>query len=291
MTLAPQFIPLEERPAETGEPQAAARPADLEPITSTAVPYLFTGRDRLTKGIRKRRSVPIIGYTGLNGDGKTQAMIRDALPSLAAGRPILSTVALLDHRTGEPHPLWTPLRSVWQLLDWRDGDILMDEITGIFDSRDGGMPGEIRRLMPQMRRRNVQIRWTGIDWDNTDRRLRQITQAVVMCRGYVPDHRAVRADGSRDALAMWAPKRAFSLVTYDAQTLSQSEDSKAITQEETRKRRARVLNREWYVASGILARRSYNTLDDVLGVDSSCTECGGRIMTRTCRGHDAVSLR
>lgn len=291
MTLAPVFTPLDAEPAETAGPQGGARPADVEPVMPAGVPYTFTGRDRLTGGILRRRSVPIIGYTGTSGHGKTQAAVRDTLPSLAAGRPVLSTVALLDWRTGEPHPLWTPLRSVWQLLDWRNGDILMDEITGIFDSRDGGMPGEIRRLIPQMRRRNVQIRWTGIDWDNTDRRLRQMTQAVVACRGYVPDRAATRATGDRDAIAMWAPNRAFSLVTYDAQTLSQSEDSRAITQEEGRKRKAKVLHREWYVGVGTLARRSYNTLDDVLGVDSMCPDCGGRIMVKTCRGHGDVSLR
>ncbi len=278
---------------EGSEPEAAPSPEPAHLATIGAVPYDFTGRDRLTGGVLKRRSVPLIGYVGLNGDGKTQAMVRDTLPSLAAGRRVLSTVAILDHRTGEPHPLWEPLRSVWQLLDFRDGDILLDEITGIFDSRDGGMPNEVRRLMPQMRRRNVVIRWTAIDWDNSDRRLRQITQAVVKCRGYIPDYSTRRGTGVRDATSMWAPKRAFSLVTYDAQTLSQSEDSAAITQDENKRRKAKVLHREWYVAGGTLARASYNTLDDVLAVDASCPKCGGRIMAKTCRGHDdgAPSLR
>jgi len=44
-----------------------------------------------------RRAFPIIGYTGANGGGKSAAMVWDTLPSLAAGRPVLGTVRLLDY--------------------------------------------------------------------------------------------------------------------------------------------------------------------------------------------------
>lgn len=274
-------IDLAQAPAE-----AEAEPGEAEP-TQLVLPALsFTGRDRLTKGIRKRRSVPIMGYTGTNGMGKTLCMVRDTLPSLALGRPILSTVKLLDPHTGNPHPLWVPFQSFEQLHEFTNGDVLMDEITGIMDSRDGNnaMPRDIRRLLPQMRRRNVMIRWTGIDWDNTERRLRQMTQAVAMCRGYVPNHAAVRSDGQRDVLAMWAPNRVFSAVTYDAQRLSQSDDSAQLSQEESKKKKAKVLNREWFVGTGSLAFRCYNTLDSVLGVDNGriCSVHGHRIREQTC---------
>lgn len=45
-----------------------------------------------------RRGQPITGYTGHNGGGKSAAMVWDTLPSLDAGRPVLSTVRLLDWR-------------------------------------------------------------------------------------------------------------------------------------------------------------------------------------------------
>lgn len=65
----------------------------------------------ISKGIRKRRSVPICGYIGLNGHGKSMAMIRDTLPTLAAGGKVLSTVVLLDPHTGNPHPNFVRLES------------------------------------------------------------------------------------------------------------------------------------------------------------------------------------
>lgn len=264
-----------------------------EPIVLPGIEPMMT--DRLTRGIRKRRSVPIMGYVGLNGQGKSFAAVRDTLPSLALGRRVLSTVELLDPHSGNPHPLYVPFRSWSQLDDWAGGDILLDEITGVMDSRDGqsGMPKHIRRLLPQMRRRNAPIRWTGIDWDNTERRLRQLTQAVAMCRGYVPNHRVLRADGSRDVLAMWAPNRLFSIVSYDAQTMTQSSDTDRLTQETQKKRRVKVLNREWVKGPGSVAFRAYNTLGEVFAVDASCDFvnpvtgeiCGGRIPEKVCRGH------
>jgi hypothetical protein len=43
-----------------------------------------------------RRGWPIMGYVGANGGGKSAAMVWDTVPSLLAGRPVLSTVRLLD---------------------------------------------------------------------------------------------------------------------------------------------------------------------------------------------------
>lgn len=46
---------------------------------------------------RERRAWPIHGYTGSNGGGKSAAMVWDTIPSLEAGRPVLSTVRVLDY--------------------------------------------------------------------------------------------------------------------------------------------------------------------------------------------------
>jgi hypothetical protein len=242
-----------------------------------------------TRGIRKRRSAPIIGFGGLNGQGKTFGMVRDSLLSLALGRRILSTVAILDPHTGNPHPLYEPFRAWSQLHDFRNGDVLLDEVTGIMDSRDQGMPKHVRRLLPQMRRANVMVRWTGIDWDNSDRRLRQLTQAFVKAKGHLPNNRAVRGDGIADAVPMWAPNRLFVLTTFDAQTLASSEDSNKITERtsaQQQRPKTRVLNREFVWGPGSLAFQCYNTLDSVAAVDSSCIICGGRVPDKLCKGHD-----
>ena len=96
-----------------------------------------------------RRGYPIHAYLGTgNGSGKTLLMVHDSLPSLEAGRPVLSTVRLLDYKNprqcddptctfpGHPnhqaaHPLYIPFKDYQQLLDARDCDVLMDEVTGV----------------------------------------------------------------------------------------------------------------------------------------------------------------
>lgn len=238
-----------------------------------------------TRGILRRRSAPILGYVGLNGQGKTFSMVRDTLLSLALGRRVLSTVTILDPATGEPHPLFERFTSWEQLHDFRDGDVLMDEITGIMDARDQGMPKHVRRLLPQMRRANVMVRWTGIDWDNTDRRLRQLSQAVVRCRGHLPNRKLERSSGVQDAVSMWAPNRMFVLTTFDAQTLTDSGDSRMLNEEPAKQRRAKVLNREFVYGPRDLTFHCYNTLDAVSAVSNVCAVCGLKPVEKTCRGH------
>jgi len=236
----------------------------------------------LTRGIRKRRSAPIMGYCGLNGSFKTATMIRDTLPSLALGRRVLSTVEILDPDTGRPHPLYIPFRSWEQLHEFHDGDVLLDEVTGIMDAREQGMPKHVRRLLPQMRRANVLVRWSGISWDNADRRLRQLTQAVAMCRGFLPAGQNDRG-GAVDVLAMWAPKRLAFVTTYDAQTLQSVDDVSQLSQEPTKKRRARVLNRELWWGPGSPTFSCYDTLAPVAPVSNDCPVCGGRRPDVSCR--------
>lgn len=279
---------LDERVGAEAEPGPTAPPVVLPGLT-------LSDLGRLSRGTRKRRSVPIMGYNGLNGSGKTRCMVADTLPDLALGRRVLSTVALLDPHTGNPHPGCELFRSWQQLHEFSNGVLLLDEVTGIMDSRDGqsGMPKHIRKLLPQLRRLNVPVRWTGIDWDNSDRRLRQLTQAVAMCKGYLHDTKAMRSDGDPTALPMWAPNRLFSVITLDAQRLNQSEDSQRLLSAgdpgataQAKRRRPKVLNREWVRGPGSIAFRAYNTLDAVLSVDASCPICGLRIPEKYCKGHD-----
>ncbi|HEY4225919.1 MAG TPA: hypothetical protein VGM70_08910 [Pseudolysinimonas sp.] len=236
----------------------------------------------LTRGIRKRRSSPIMAYVGLNGSFKTATMVRDTLPSLAQGRRVLSTVEILDPWTGNAHPLYVPFRSWSQLHDFRGGDVLLDEVTGIMDARDQGMPKHIRRLLPQMRRRNSMVRVTGIDWDNMDKRLRQVVQAVARCRGYVP----AKVEATADTLSMWAPKRLAYVATFDAQTLRAADDTAQLTEDRDKKRRARVLNREWWWGPSSRAFGYYDTLADVSAVNSDCPVCGGRVPELVCKTPD-----
>lgn len=276
-----EVLPLPVVPATAGAPGRAGVAGD----TGAGALLSLDNPALRTRAILRRRSAPILGYVGLNGQGKTFSMIRDTLLSLALGRRVLSTVTILDPATGEPHPLFERFTSWEQLHDFRDGDVLMDEITGIMDSRDQGMPKHVRRLLPQMRRANVMVRWTGIDWDNTDRRLRQLSQAVVRCRGHWPNRALERASGVADAVSMWAPNRLFVLTTFDAQTLTDSGDARLLNEEPAKKRRAKVLNREFVYGPRDLTFRCYNTLDAVAAVANVCAVCGLKPVEKTCRGH------
>lgn len=239
---------------------------------------------RITRGMAKRRSVPICGYIGGSGHGKSLTMVRDTLPTLFGGGKVLGTVTLLDPHTGNPHPNFIQLEHWSQLMDFRDGDLLLDEVTGVMDSRDQGMPKPVRRHLPQMRRSGVRVRWSGIDFDNLERRLRQLTQAVVRCRGHLPIRQG-------QEVAMWAPNRAFVLTTFDAQTIKTADESSMFTEEATKKRKAKVLHREIFFGSNPftgsrhIALRSYDTMAPVSWVDNSCPVCGGKLADRLCRGH------
>ncbi|WP_147107535.1 hypothetical protein [Nesterenkonia populi] len=249
-------------------------------------PKALEGKKLLTNGVRRRRSVPIMGYIGLNGQGKTLAMVRDTLPSLMMGRRILSTVTILDPDTGQPHPLFEPFVSWDQLHDFRDGDVLLDEVTGAMDSGDS-LPKDIRRLLPQMRRRNVMIRWTGIDWDNSNKRLRQVTQAVARCKGLMKNHKVIRQQmqAHPDVAPMWAPNRLFVVNTFDAQAITSGQQAGAMDEDRKHGRKARILNREIYWGPRSPGFQCYDTGAEVAQITADCPTCGGKIPETRCKGH------
>lgn len=140
-----------------------------------------------TKATLRRRAFPIRAYVGPNGGGKSLAMVNDVLPSLAAGRRVLSTVKLLDGN-GNPHPLWVPLTDFRGMLDAERCDILLDEVTGVASSRSGGSvipPGVLNMLM-QLRRRDVTLSFTAPAWNRAEKVIRECTQAVTLCQGFLP---------------------------------------------------------------------------------------------------------
>jgi hypothetical protein len=64
---------------------------------SDGVPFGLTGLLRNPRKRMLRRGWPIHGYVGPNGGGKSAAMVWDTVASLEVGRPVLSTVRLLDY--------------------------------------------------------------------------------------------------------------------------------------------------------------------------------------------------
>jgi len=268
----------------TSRARDTSRPIGDERLPIGARLRLWFGTTANTASVARgrRRSYPIVGYVGPNGGGKSLAMVHDTLPSLAAGRRVLSTVRILDAATGEPHPLYVPFTDFDQLLDARECDVLMDEVVGIASSRESAkLPAPVQNILVQLRRRDVVLRWTAPNWARADKIIREVTQAVVECRGYFPGKPTPAADGS--SLRLWAPKRVFSFSLFDTMDFEEWTTGK--------RDRLDPLSREWFKGVGSLAFSSYDTMDAVSMVshadsEQQCSICGHRKKVRYC-GCDA----
>lgn len=238
-------------------------------------------------GVGVRRSLPISAYVGANGAGKTLAMIHDTLPTLAgqrwvcdsalhlhtaAGvtegtRTVLSTVELRDPVTGDIHPLYRPLTSWRQLVAAEHCDVLLDEVTGAASARSyQALPPQLLQLFLQLRKVDVLLRYSTPNWGRTDVAVREVTQAVTVCKGFMPE----RTPESRRVL--WPMKRLFRWATYDAV------DWESLTMSKLQK--ARPLLTVWYWRPGRLAQHAYRTHDSVATLDhvsdaGLCLSCGG----------------
>lgn len=260
--------------AATAAPDATgARP------TASHVPAGLRWKD---KGAHIRRRFEIQAYVGVNGSGKSLAMVHDTIPSLLAGRRVLSTVTILDPVTGEPHPLFEPLTSWGQLLQAEHCDVLFDEVQGIADARNGanGLPVQVRNFLGQLRRNDVTLRWTAPSWNWADSRLRDITKAVTVCRGHMsklPD----------DPKMVWRVNRLFRWNTYDAKDFDRWDNG---TTEAKLKGRLNA----WFWRPGSAAEAYYDSLAPVSFIadvleSGRCAWCGGRRRVPECTCDDYVA--
>lgn len=215
---------------------------------------------------------PIRGFVGPNGSGKSLAMISETVPVLRSGRPVVSTVPILDPATRRPHDLYTPLTSLAQLLELEHCHVLMDEVTGIASSRSSAsMPDVVANWLVQLRRRDVVLFWTSPDWRRADIIIREVSQVVTYCRGMLPE----RTDGDR----LWRPNRFFVWSTYDALAF---EDFTAGA-----RTRLKPLSRRFYWRPRHDDQHWYDTLQGVHQLDhvtegGSCVYCGGRRARPKC---------
>lgn len=231
--------------------------------------------------VARRRAVPIMAYVGHNGSGKTACMIRDTLPSLERGRLVYSTVTLLGP-DGEPHPLWRPFS--WEaLLHEEHADFLLDEVIGVASSRESSsMSPEVQNRLNQLRKADIVLRWSAPAWARADKIIREVTQAVTECRGYMSDSSAVKDTGGVDTAHLWAPRRLFRLRTYDMVTFDEWTAGKrdSVTTDVS----------EWWWGAGSAAFESYRTLDAVQRVPphdpSLCPVCGKKSRVEYCKGHE-----
>lgn len=232
--------------------------------------------------VQRRRGVPIMAYVGPNGGGKTLCMVNDTLPSLDAGRTVYSTVPLYDVETGEPHPAYRPFTRWSQLLEAEHADFLMDEVIGIASSRESSsMHAEVQNRLNQLRKADVVLRWTAPSWARADKIIREVTQAVTECRGYMSDGKATREPGAGGQVALWAPRRLFRFRTFDMRDFDEWSAGK--------RDRVRADVKQWFQGPGSRAFGSYRTLDSVERIEAhdpnKCPQCGGQLRREYCKGH------
>lgn len=303
-----------EVPRDTG----IRRDRELEPQAGVFAKLART-RCRLlglgTDGTRRRAESSIHAFVGLNGAGKTMAMVLDVAPELNGRRwecreedhahtdpqydgrgefvgfgpaavfegfyRVLSTVRLLDPETGQLHPRYE------RFDDWRQMDglehavLLLDEITGVAHSRDGGsLPHDIMNRLMQMRKGDVRVQWSAPAWARADKLIREVTQAVTVCQGSYP----VRGEGT----GLWKANRCFSLRTFSMEDFDEWTSG--------RMDKLKPLVSDWVWGPTSIAFRLYNTKQKVTRLGHStdsgvCVECGGARRRPECSCGDYQARR
>lgn len=259
-----------------------------------------------------RRRVPIMAYVGPNGSGKSLLMVHDTLPTLdgiewrcssadhlhtrdeyvdpVTGevgpitnglRRVLSTVRILDARTGESHRLYERLTDWLQVLNAEHCDILFDEVTGIANARESaGLPVQVQAVISKQRKVDNMIRLTAPAFARMDKVIREVTQGVTLCKGML---------GKRPEGSLWRQNRLFWVKTYDARDLVEFEAQKVNAQTPQAQVYApRPQSTAMMWAPRCRAFSSYDTLGQVDRVgevlDSGrCAHCGGRRSIPVCR--------
>lgn len=267
----------------------SSREPRAESLPIMARVTLFLGRTTAgdARAVANRRSYPIRAYVGPNGGGKSLAMVNDVLPSLAAGRTVLSTVKLLGEN-GEPHPSYVPFTDFSQLLDAEHCDVVMDEIVGIANSRDSSkLPAPVQNLLVQLRRRDITLSWSAPNWARADKIIREVTQAVTECRGYYPGRPVAEENNHGSGVRVWSPKRVFKFRTYDTIEFEEWTVGK--------REAVKPLAAQWFKGVGSEAFAAYDTLDSVSMVSGGdpdvCLHCGKKVRAEYCKGHGDAAPR
>lgn len=218
------------------------------------------------------RGVPVAGFTGINGAGKTLLAVESAIADLARGRTVYSTVPIKS-----PHGESQPVESLRQLLTIRNSTILLDEVAVIFSSRASqSLPSEVVACLQTLRHTGNTVRWTAPDWMRAEILLRGVTQALL---NVVPLARVTSKDDP------WPRPRMIMAGLLDT---SQGKIDATPT---------RVLRRRFVRPRGLVAWGSYDTHADtpLLGrhlQGGRCPDCGGTrdIPKHSEARHDALGL-
>lgn len=227
-------------------------------------------------GRRQRRAIPIRFMAGSNGHGKSLAAVHDLLPSLDAGRKVLSTVVLLDAETGEPHKHFELFEDFSQIMSGSHFDVLADEVMGVASSRQSqSMDGRVSLELQKLRKRDATFTATGPTFQRADIVIREVTQGITTCEGFLQKAPPPDEDG---VVSLWKQRRLFRLRTYEGKAFDQTEAEKA---GESSRTAPKPLQTSWLWRPGSRAERSYDTLGAVSMVsfygvvNGTCMACGG----------------
>lgn len=267
----------------------------------------FQGNEKKVNRARDvRRSYPIHFYGGKNGGSKSAAMVHDTLPDLDAGTPVLSTVRLLDYRNPRPcddllcgdeighlkghlaaHPSWHPLTDWVQLLEWSSGPVLLDEITGVADSNEtASLPAAVGNKLAQLRRADITVRLTGLNFIRANKRIREATVAITRCSSSWPID-SVADDGSA---RVWKQRRWATWRTYDAQSLPLDDISESAYEKADHIGTSHL----WLPTADCI--RAYDTYAPVLTVGhvsehGRCARCEGTRRVQECQCADYLAKK
>lgn len=215
--------------------------------------------------------IPICGFTGVNGAGKTLLAVQSAICDMARGRTVYSTVPIAS--------MWgrsLPIRSMRELLEIRDATVLLDEISVMFSSRaSASLPGEFVTFLQVLRHHGITVRWTAPAWSRAELLVREVTQGLI---NVAPLGR--RANGTP-----WPTPRLVMAAMLDTSQGKVDEQPTVV-----RRRRIAVPRR-------LDAWGAYDTLADVRmftgrSVSGRCPDCGGTREVPKCSAgrHDVLGM-
>jgi hypothetical protein len=275
---------------------------------------------------RRRMGAGVHAIIGANGDGKSLCAAHDARFWLEQRTPVLSSMRLLDWTRPRPcedasctfpdhpehqagHPLWTPLTSFEQLLDWRDGPVLLDEVTGWADARDhSGLPAQARTFLRKLRHYDIPLIWTAPDWMAADAILRRVSRVVTVSKGMLgkehvkpcrecnTQHRKPNKQcDAYSQVRLWPDNRFFRWESFDA-TAFEAWSAAKLEGVAGKKNKRKTLVRQTYRRGPNVAQHVYDTYAEVLGVSSLndagvCVVCAGTRTRGQCVCEEYTSRR
>lgn len=216
------------------------------------------------------RGVPICGFTGINGAGKTLLAVNSAIARMQQGETIYSTVPI-ESEYGNSKPIL----SLQQLVHVSNSTIFLDDISVILPSSLARLPPDVEVMLQTLRHRSNRVIWTAPGWKRAHNQLRLVTQGQL---NVVPLFR--KFNGSP-----WPTPRLVGAVLLDT-TIGKPDETPT-----------KVLRRNFYRPSKLDAWGAYDTHADtpLLGRDlhsSACSACYGS-MTRpkhTKERHEHMGL-